>query len=256
MKARSLTDVMGLGAQYPGSLGQRVRASQASMKMLEKYDELSSRLDESLMSERMSIRSQIRSLQLEMREIGELRALLDIHEGITARHEEIVELCKDFEEEVIFIDMLRVDCFGDHDIAYGYNRNGVFVDLFSVRTIKFKDVEDWVRDNLEPDDAVYTELEDSKYMALNDRTAQRRLNKMTPLVEAFENLAGPGQVIVICATEALHRIPCHAPRCEGQTLIERNPIVYGQSQPVLRLCFMSRYWTVCQRFYDQLCSTL
>lgn len=42
--------------------------------------------------------------------------------------------------------------------------------------------------------------------------------------------------MVLCPTQALHRIPFHALKVSGQTLMERNPIIYTPSLSILRRC--------------------
>jgi CHAT domain-containing protein len=240
-KARSLSDSMGLGARYPEALVNRARNSDKAMNLMERFGDFSNKLQEALIVDQMKIRDDMRSLLREMRHVEELAPIINIYEGITIQHNELIEICADFEEDVFFIDWIHVEMSRPWNLTLGLYKNGLLFDVFTINTFTLEDIEDWVRNNLEPDGRIWNEQEDLKFSPLNDRTAPKRLNELKPLIEVIQHVIEPGQIIVICPTLALYRIPFHAIPCDGQILIERNPIVYCQSLTVLRLCLMARY---------------
>lgn len=68
----------------------------------------------------------------------------------------------------------------------------------------------------------------------------KTLYKLNPLVEALALESKPGQILVFSPFGNLHRLPLHALQCDGQPLIQRNPIVYCSSLSVLTAAFRAR----------------
>ena len=238
-KARCLTDMMGLGAQYPASVVAQVRSSPEAMRLIQLESDLDDKLHNAGLSEKISIRQELDTLRAEMRQIEELKQALDISEGTTVTATELQEMCSNLPEDVVFVDWFRVGWFDAWDLAFALYRNGVIFNVFKV-DLKIKDVESWVQKNLEPDTRMVDKDEDLKFCPLSSRSARRQLKQMNPLVSQLEQLTEPGQVLVFSPTHALHRIPLHALEVGGMPLIERNPVVYCQSLTVLRLCLLSR----------------
>ena len=118
-------------------------------------------------------------------------------------------------------------------------RNGLFTGFFKL-PLKLKDVEHWVRTNLDPVIPVWDIDQESKFCPLIGRSASRALRQMEPLIAPLEAVTKPGEILVFCPTLALHRLPLHALNLGGQPIIARNPIVYCQSLNLLRLCLLPR----------------
>jgi hypothetical protein len=60
------------------------------------------------------------------------------------------------------------------------------------------------------------------------------------LIEPIGRWAAPQDCVYLVPHGFLHYLPLHALRLEGQYLIERNPVLYGPSASVLRLCQQRR----------------
>jgi CHAT domain-containing protein len=73
--------------------------------------------------------------------------------------------------------------------------------------------------------------------------AEEMLSELEPLCRPLvENQsARPGDLLVLCPTSVLFKIPIHAiPLSDGSTLLERHPIVYTHSFSVLKTCLARR----------------
>lgn len=75
---------------------------------------------------------------------------------------------------------------------------------------------------------------------LKNKEASRVLDKLSPLVEPLKELSKPGQTLVFSPWGNLHRVPLHALKIDGQTLIKRNPVVYCSSLGALITAFDNR----------------
>lgn len=59
-------------------------------------------------------------------------------------------------------------------------------------------------------------------------------------VEPIKDWADPGDYLYLVPHDALHYLPLHALKLEGQYLIERNPVMYTPSASVLKYCQAKR----------------
>ncbi|KAJ6784830.1 hypothetical protein PWT90_06810 [Aphanocladium album] len=71
---------------------------------------------------------------------------------------------------------------------------------------------------------------------LSDVLTSEALSELDWLVEPLEKHSKAGDLLVFCPSSFLHGIPLHAIPLAGQTLIERNPIVYTSSLSLMRNC--------------------
>lgn len=137
--------------------------------------------------------------------------------------------------EVVFIDyFLR----WDESVMMFVNR-GKKCHCFEVGT--YSEVERWVEDNLAHEDERSGPLH--KLVKDDQSDAAREWHQMDILVEPLEKLTQPGDLLVICPTDTLYRLPFHALFLDGAFLIERNPVVYTQSASVLETCINQRNQT-------------
>lgn len=81
---------------------------------------------------------------------------------------------------------------------------------------------------------------------LNSKTLSRvdvgsnALQKVSYLVTPLTYVSKPEDMIILCPTGLLHRIPLHALEVEGAPLIERNPVVYTHAASILRRCMRQK----------------
>lgn len=62
------------------------------------------------------------------------------------------------------------------------------------------------------------------------------LREISYLITPLTHVSHPEDMIVLCPTGPLHRIPLHALGIEGIPLIQRNPVVYTHVASILRRC--------------------
>lgn len=89
-------------------------------------------------------------------------------------------------------------------------------------------------------DEIARELMNYDTEDLNSGKNLKTLYRLNPLVEVLAILSKPGQILVFSPFGNLHRLPLHALQCDGQPLIQRNPIVYCSSLSVLTAAFRAR----------------
>ncbi|KAL8975237.1 MAG: hypothetical protein Q9197_000540 [Variospora fuerteventurae] len=75
---------------------------------------------------------------------------------------------------------------------------------------------------------------------LRKSDASKELQRLNPLVEPLAAATEPGQTLVFSSIGSLHRLPLHALAINGETLIERNPIVYCSSLTALNVAYKAR----------------
>lgn len=62
------------------------------------------------------------------------------------------------------------------------------------------------------------------------------LREISYLITPLTHVSRPEDMIILCPTGPLHRIPLHALEIEGIPLIQRNPVVYTHAASILRRC--------------------
>jgi len=76
--------------------------------------------------------------------------------------------------------------------------------------------------------------------APGDRSWPQTEQTLSRLVAPIAAWAAPGDRVLLCPHDALHRLPLHAAGIEGQPLGERNVVSYTPSAAVLRYCMANR----------------
>jgi CHAT domain-containing protein len=77
--------------------------------------------------------------------------------------------------------------------------------------------------------------------APRDRSWSQTEQTLSRLIAPIAAWAAPGDRILLCPHDALHRVPLHAAEIEGQPLGERNVVTYTPSAAVLRYCMAKRH---------------
>lgn len=226
-KARVLTDLMGINAQLPAALVQAVEDDPEARAMLEEETALRGRIAsvESI-SEKLALNGELGRLRRRMRTNPALVPINQIREGQAVSLAEVKQMGERLGGNVVFVDWVHVGLESGADLLMVICADGRLRQTTQL-PLKLKDVDRWVAEQLDED------------LPLLRDTSQRQLRTMHPLVAPLATYTEPGQVLVLCPTRALHRIPLHALKVDGRLLIERNPVVYCQSLSVLRLCQMA-----------------
>ncbi|GLB33612.1 hypothetical protein LshimejAT787_0104960 [Lyophyllum shimeji] len=91
----------------------------------------------------------------------------------------------------------------------------------------------------------YSDLVKSNDNLSDADEARETLSELAALCKPLESheVARPGDLLVLCPTKVLSKIPLHALEVDGDVLLARNPVVYTHALPVLRECF----WRVDKR---------
>ena len=73
----------------------------------------------------------------------------------------------------------------------------------------------------------------AKVQNLDEEAWQRIFN---PMIAPIREWTEPGDIVWLVPHDALHYLPMHALKLDGQYLIERNPVVYSPSASVMKYC--------------------
>jgi hypothetical protein len=234
-KARSLSDLLGLGMLVPQALRTLIAENPAAQSMFQEEETLLSEIAMAPDPERFSLRVKLDTLRLKMRDITALKQLLDMREGVP-----------------LGLDALPK--FPPPELTSGTSKGGVtvFADwivkaneilLFTVRNeetpavhrlpVSLSLISSWIKEYY----ATYDAREDS-VMEMND--ADNPLRALDPLIAPLATVSNPGDLIVMCPTGNLHSLPLHALLLTNgnirTTLLERNPTVYCASLTTFAQC--------------------
>ena len=136
-----------------------------------------------------------------------------------------------FPKDVVVIDFINVTLsYSSARFAAIVCRSGLDPRIIKLPLVDFEAIDRWV--------AKYLELPaKEKRDELGDEHTFEHLGELSSLLEPlFQDQSPevePDATLVLCPTGSLSRIPIHAIPVNGKPLIERNPIVYCQSLPIL-----------------------
>ena len=143
----------------------------------------------------------------------------------------INEMLSKVGDDVVLIDIINIAYLGEgglHAILY---RKGTTTLPVPLPEITLQAVESWVEKNLGTQ-------ETSIKKPLREESHASALQELTPLLMPLFNPELPQsikakEIIILCLTGALHRIPIHAIPINGVPLIESHPVAYCQSLTTL-----------------------
>jgi CHAT domain-containing protein len=225
-KARGLTDALGLEARLPSRMLAEAKQSSEVSILMEKETQLVSRINNVGFEEKIRLRLDLRQLREAMRSEPALDQIMRIRDGSSMTLTEIQMLGTELGPDVVFVDWIHVVWRDSANLLIVLYRDGCFQQE-EFLTLKLEDVESWVHDQLDV------------ARPLRDSGATSNLDAMAGLIEPLERYTHPGDMLVLCPTRILHRVPLHAIKLGDRPLISRNPVVYTQSLSILRLCTMS-----------------
>jgi hypothetical protein len=240
-KARSLSDLLGLGLLVPQSIRTSIQENAAARSLFQEEQELLSKVRMVPPLERFSLRTKLDMHRSKMRSVPALKQLLDMREGSPLRWEGLPKL-------------QQLDSSG----GTLERRATVFVDWIAkaddVLLLTVRDAETpavhhlsvsacQIRSWVEKFHASYGGREDI-IMEMND--ADNPLRTLDALIAPLATTSAPDDLIVMCPTDFMHSLPLHAlllPNGDTRTtLLERNPTVYCASLTTFAQC--------CQRAAD------
>lgn len=225
-KARSLSDLLGLGTLIPEPLRRDIEENPATRALFQEEERLQESIKAAENGERIQLRNQLHLLHGQMGEHATLRALMDLRAGNPISLPNANDLVTQVHQEspgtnVTFVDWVFVD--GDIFIISVRNHDQPRVSscIMSEDMLR-KWNEIYAKGEGQAGEGIYTsdlEEDDPAYC----------LRQLDPLVAPISALSEEDDLLVFCATGPLHSIPLHALWIDDEPLILRNPVVYCAS---------------------------
>ena len=244
-KARSVSDLLGIGDNIPADLVVRINANPHATSLLETEKALGRHMEKTAGMENFTARRQLDQHRERMRKNAELAELLDLREGKPVDWERLTKIkTLDTPAKSLatwFVDWITAEgsifilIVSDQREEYHISQVDMTVDA----------VREWT----------------NKHMGDNKRPLKKPLNtdeslpaliQLRPLVSPITDIVPEGDRLVLCPTGALHRVPLHAAITNGeveddedewkrwQSLMERNPLVYTSSMTIYEQTMVRR----------------
>ncbi|MCJ1467185.1 hypothetical protein MMC07_005808 [Pseudocyphellaria aurata] len=231
-KARSLAMTMGIAGIAPSALLKEISASEKCCALYDKMISLQEKVQTAEPQQRFWLRRELDLHIVEMRKEELLREVCDLRDGKPLTLSDLDRITAVANTSVVLVDWFYVEDVipGDGGLLLFTARSGCTPTVTKLKTTSSA-VEKWIYRNL-----------DSPYVRrVEDQGKSEKLtDDLLGLVEPLLVHTQPGEMLVFCPTQNLHRVPLHAIDIEIsddlQPLIYRNPIVYSHSHSLLRAC--------------------
>jgi len=235
-KARAFADSLGASSAVPRRLLDRISTDQVAYGLLREEQSILELLrepnvnhviaarrlaslrrkmvDHPLLAEAAQLKDALFSLELEMEELKE--ALLKT--GLTA-------------ESVKFVDWyvpVSANVSNQPIILFVRQLDGTTHS--KTITISAHQIRDWAQEAFQ--------FPDMATPPLRRKTGNRLLKKMNALVEGLSDTTLEGDLLILSPSGPLHSVPLHALDVAGESLIQRNPVVYVSSTATLGQCLL------------------
>lgn len=231
-KARSLSDMLGLGINLPENLKKRVDEDPKARAMLEHEIELLQKINQDTSDTQFYLRKELDAHRRAMHGVESLHEILALREGRAVSQARLQSLRRHDMTEEAERRIFYVDWFICQNKIYALVVSDESDDVgFFDPQMTTMDVAEWKKAHL------------STTKPLNDEDPAP-LRAITRLVEPLLNVTKEGDLLVLCPTDVLHGIPLHAAiispeeSLEPQFLIDRNPIVYTSSLTIFEQCVL------------------
>ncbi|KAG4434025.1 hypothetical protein IFR05_010507 [Cadophora sp. M221] len=231
-KARSLSDLLGLGALVPKDLLLAINRSSDAQRL---FNEESKILQQTVFEttpnlKRFSLRVELDKHRMKMKEVPALRQLLEMREGVPLGLEALPKVNNQGSSSraTIFADwVIKSD-----EIILLTVRDGE-VPVVHHLAVSVPELREWTAE-FESSVGSREEI----IMEMND--ADNPLRAIDSLVAPLAMASSPGDLIVMCPTDMMHAIPLNALLVmnDGKetTLLERNPTLYCASVTTFAQC--------------------
>lgn len=245
-KARSLARTIGVQARYPPGLVSQIMASEKARPAYEELLYLEKRIEEAEPSARFYLRRQLDVHQIKMKATDDLlRQLIDLREGTPFASADIAVVQGEIGESFVLVDWFYLPPFlkSDSGSLLLFTARAGSAPTMDIVSTTIQETHIWQNAFLTPRDWKSFREEN-----LRDKDARTEFDEqLGGLVAPLAHRTKPGEVLVLCPSTTLHRLPLHAlsirvpdPTCCDQFfeegLIHRNPIVYIHSHSLLRSC--------------------
>lgn len=232
-KARSLSDILGLGVFVPVDLMARIEQNDACRRLFQEERKLVEDSTAAPEIERFKRGRQLEQLQNKMRKQSVLAELINLREGVPITWDDFSDITRKegwnrSSLATVFIDWVVTD-FTVSMYVVKDNKEPILCQL----AITTEQVQDWVSKHLNSGgDRKSRGQHDVSLSGLKDDIDSGPLRDLDALVAPLAQLSNPEDLLVFCPTGILHSIPLHALRIgseEEDILIVRNPITYCAS---------------------------
>jgi CHAT domain-containing protein len=272
-KGRALTDAMGLSVRIPAELLQTVQTDQNLNQKLARWDAVNLELKEALQKPSSSdsandifyLRIRRNEVKQELLLVDELADLINVVEGRAIQYteiENILSTAKKADEKnenaIVLVDWLYVtNIWGGRELYFfairysGGPESNTSLSFFP-QGAAYDPVNSWIARHLQEKD-LQAAQPSFKATSPSASTAFAELQKLNSIILPLKSIAQPGDTLVLCPTDSLHRLPLHAmylpsSDAKNELLIERNPVVYCHSLSIFRFCVYS--WFEASESYE------
>lgn len=239
-KARSLSDMLGLGVIMPSTVKEGMSADPQTALGFQKLLAAQSRLAMTSQNERAFVREEIANLEEQLRPNPQFRDYLFLRDGNFGRLDGINALrSSDISSRearaIVFVDWILYK----DEISMIVVKNSLQNESirFLPLGISVSEVKNWIRQNFSEDSQRRECLKEDD---LQDQYCPMR--QIDGLISGLQQFTEPTDLLIFSASGCLNLLPLHAlkildERCGSAVpLISRNPIVYAPSMSVLQLC--------------------
>jgi CHAT domain-containing protein len=266
-KGRALTDSMGLSARIPAELLHGIHADNKLDQKLAEWNAVNLELKEALQSSPSSdnasniyyLRMHRKEVRQEMLTLDHLADIISLLEGRAIQYDEVGDLLAmaqkmdgENNSSIDLVDWFYVtDIWGNRQL-YSFVVRGSEgaestpqLNLFLLGAAE-PPVKNWITKNLQKIETESVTGQDSLVPTMpSSSTAFTDLQNLKGLIQPLKAATQPGDTLILCPTESLHRLPLHAlqlinPNNENQLLLARNPVLYCHSLSIFRFCVFSR----------------
>ncbi|KAF5724400.1 hypothetical protein FMUND_857 [Fusarium mundagurra] len=242
-KARSLARTIGVRMSDPPELVSKIMACPEASGSYDEMLEIEQRTKEAQGMAKFDLRRQLDMHRRTMRETHDLlRQLLDLREAQPFDLSDVARITAQSGTSIVLVDWFYLRPYFTGGIgrlflftAKDRSEQNLGIKLtMDVLTTKVGDMVDWMETYLTPEKFKVIQEEN-----LNKPEARHAFDSMLGgLIAPLARHVKPKELVVLCPSSALHRLPLHALAIgEYEALIHRNPVVYTHSQSLLRSCF-------------------
>ncbi|KAE9373650.1 hypothetical protein N431DRAFT_407314 [Stipitochalara longipes BDJ] len=245
-KARSLARTIGIHTSDPPGLVSQIMASTEARSAYEDMLSLEKQIKEAKLSARFYLRRKMDVLQNSMKRIPLLRQLIDLREGTPFDMSDIAAINTQIGATIVLIDWFYLPPFlaGETGRLLLFTARANSQPTMDILTTTIEDTHAWQNTYLTPEK--WTDYPEERLRYKDARIAFD--NMLGGLVAPLADLTHADEILVLCPSTTLHRLPLHAlsiktpdPEDKNQFILEglihRNPIVYIHSHSLLRSCF-------------------
>ncbi|KAK7428432.1 hypothetical protein QQZ08_005051 [Neonectria magnoliae] len=239
-KARSLSDLLGIGVLVPASIREEISADPGASTLFEKLTGLQTSLETALPGEKGFLRHRIEETEEEMREHDALRRFLALRDGTVSdvtqlKNLKIADESLETQRDVVFVDWIAHQ---DQIYVVTVRASNPEASCKAVSLpVGASYLREWKSENFDTNEKRKRCLERD-----NLRNPEKPMRRLDCLLSPLQNTTTEGDLLVLSTTSSLSMIPLHALRIFDPTtdrymaLIERNPVVYAPSLPVVEIC--------------------